>query len=59
MPVDAVLRYLQAKVTQGHTCFEVLTFKGTHGEVYLYPRWVMLLVNKCRGHCGLLELDGK
>ena len=53
VPVAAVLRYLQAKVKQGHTCFEIMTFEGTHGEVFLYPRWINVIISKVRMQCGL------
>ena len=53
VPVAAVMRYLQAKAKQGHTCFEIMTFDGTHGEVFLYPRWINVIISKVRMQCGL------
>ena len=47
------MRYLQAKAKQGHTCFEIMTFEGTHGEVFLYPRWINVIISKVRMQCGL------
>ena len=52
-----MLSYLQAKAKQGHSCFEVLTFNGTHGEVFLHPKWVKLLVDKVRLQCCLPLMD--
>ena len=53
VPVAAVMRYLQAKAKQGHTCFEIMAFEGTHGEVFLYPRWINVIISKVRMQCGL------
>jgi hypothetical protein len=48
-----VIRYLDVKAKEGHTCFEVVLFHGTHGEAFIYPKWIRLMSRKVRERCGL------
>lgn len=50
VPASIVERYLSAKQKQGFTCFEVIEFDGTHGEILLHKQWLTLLVNKIQHH---------
>ena len=34
---------------------QVVLFHGTHGEMFLYPRWVDLIAGKIKERCGLLR----
>ena len=32
--------------------FKVINFHGTHGEMFLYPKWVALISDKIKERCG-------
>jgi hypothetical protein len=54
VPVGAVSRYLESKRSAGLNYFEVTLFHGTHGEMFVYPRWVSLIINKIKERCELI-----
>ena len=33
--------------------YEVVLFHGTHGEMFLYPKWVQLISHKVKERCGV------
>jgi len=54
VPVGPVSQYLETKLREGHNCFEVVIFHGTHGEMFLYPKWVEIISNKVKLRCGVI-----
>jgi len=34
---------------------QVVLFHGTHGEMFVYPRWVDLIAGKIKERCGLVR----
>ena len=35
--------------------FQIVNFHGTHGEMFLYPKWVSLISLKIRERCDLVS----
>jgi hypothetical protein len=46
VPVQAVLRYLEAKQSEGLRSFEVLLFHGHHGQMMLDREWIGIIGRK-------------
>jgi hypothetical protein len=53
VPVEPVSRYLHAKQLEGFGCFELLHFRGLHGEMMLHARWVATISQKVNERCSV------
>ena len=53
VPVGPVSRYLEGKRAEGCSIYEVTLFHGTHGEIFVYPKWVRMVTNKIKERCDL------